>query len=202
MKIKSSMLILLLPLLSLICQAQGLNDKTLMTVAGKAVPAGEFIRMFNKSNDPGNPSDIDEYLRQYIVFKMKVADAVQEGYDTTRAFKNEFNGYRNQLAQNYLTDTQVKEKLLKKTFERSRTEINAWHILVNCPSEAKPEDTLAAWQKASDIKERIIKGESFEHVARATSDDPSVKMNGGNLGYFTVFKMQRTGSGKVQYQIL
>ncbi len=189
MKVMSSMAILLLPLLPLICQAQGPDDKTLMTVAGKVVPAGEFIRMYNKSREPEKNSDIDEYLQQYIVFKLKVADAVQEGYDTTRAFKNEFNGYRNQLAQNYLTDNQAREKLLKKTYERSQTEINAWHILVNYPPEAKPEDTLAAWQKASDIRERIIKGEPFEHVARGTSDDPSVKINGGNLGYFTVFQM-------------
>ncbi len=189
MKVRSSMLILIQSLLPVVCQAQGLNDKTLMTTAGKAVPAGEFIRMFNKSSEPGNPSDVDDYLQQYIVFKLKVADAVQEGYDTTKAFRNELNGYRNQLAQNYLTDNQVKEKLLQKTYKRSLTEINAWHILVNCAPEAKPEDTLAAWQKAADVKERIIKGEPFEQVARGTSDDPSVKINGGNLGYFTVFQM-------------
>ena len=53
-----------------------------------------------------------------------------KGYDTTRAFRNELNGYRNQLAQNYLTDTQTKEKLLQKTYQRSLTEINAWHILI------------------------------------------------------------------------
>ena len=53
-----------------------------------------------------------------------------EGYDTTRSFRNELNGYRNQLAENYLTDTQTKEKLLQKAYQRSLTEINAWHILI------------------------------------------------------------------------
>jgi peptidyl-prolyl cis-trans isomerase SurA len=170
-------------------RAQELNDKILMTVAGKDIPAGEFIRMFKKSQEPGKLSDVDEYLQQFIVFKLKVADAIQEGYDTTLAFRNEFKGYRNQLAQNYLTDTEAKEKLLQKAYKRSLTEINAWHILVACSADAKSEDTLAAWQKAMDIKERITKGESFEVVARGTSDDPSVKINGGNLGYFTVFQM-------------
>ena len=188
MKARSSVLLLSL-LLPWLCQAQGLNDRTLMTVAGRDVPAGEFIRMYKKSLEPGTSSDIDGYLQQYILFKLKVADAMQEGYDTTRAFRNEFNGYRNQLAQSYLTDNDAKEKLLQKTYQRSQTEINAWHILVNCPAEAKPEDTLNAWNKAADIKERIIKGEQFEQVARAASDDPSVKINGGNLGYFTVFQM-------------
>ena len=57
------------------------------------------------------------------------------------------------------------------------------------PQDASPEDTLKAWQKAIDIRERIIKGEPFESVARGTSDDKSVKINGGNLGYFSVFQM-------------
>ena len=33
----------------------------------------------------------------------------------------------------------------------------------------------------------LLTGEPFEQVARGTSDDPSVRINGGNLGYFTVF---------------
>jgi peptidyl-prolyl cis-trans isomerase SurA len=160
-----------------------------MTIGGDKIQAGEFIRMYKKSIEPGKPLDIDNYLQQFIVFKLKVSDAVAQGYDTTKAFVNELNGYRNQLAQNYLTDIQTKEKLLSKTYQRSLTEINAWHILIGLASDASAEDSIKAWQKASDVRERIIKGEPFERVARAASDDQSVKINGGNLGYFTVFQM-------------
>ncbi|MGD0341706.1 MAG: peptidylprolyl isomerase [Bacteroidales bacterium] len=189
MKVRE-LLLILFSLVNAACSAQPLSDQVLMKVDGKDVTAGEFTRMYLKSIDPGkNPGDIDDYLKQFIIFKLKVADAIHEGIDTTKAFRNELNGYRNQLAQNYLTDSQVKEKLLQKTYQRSLIEINAWHILVSCPESAKPEDTLSAWQKASAIRERILMGESFEEVARGTSDDPSVKVNGGNLGYFTVFQM-------------
>ena len=189
MTIRQSFLIILVYLFPAICQGQDLNDKTFMTVDGKNIQAGEFIRMYNKSREPGKTLDVDSYLRQFTVFKLKVAEALNEGYDTTRSFRNELNGYRNQLAQNYLTDTQTKEKLLQKAFQRSLTEINAWHILIALPGDAPPEDTLKAWQKAADIRERIIMGEPFESVARGTSDDKSVKINGGNLGYFSVFQM-------------
>jgi peptidyl-prolyl cis-trans isomerase SurA len=172
-----------------VCQAQDLNSKILMTVEGNKIQAGEFIRMYNKSTEPGKPLDIDSYLQQFKVFKLKVADALSEGYDTTLSFRNEFSGYRNQLAGNYLTDAQTKEKLLQKAYQRSLTEINAWHILVALPQNASPDDTLKAWQKASGIRERILKGENFENVARGTSDDKSVMTNGGNLGYFSVFQM-------------
>lgn len=173
----------------LISRAQDLPDKILMTVEGRDVEAGEFQRMYKKSIEPGTTSDIDTYLQQFTLYKLKVADAIKEGYDTTQAFVNELKGYRNQLAENYLTDTEIKEELIRKAYQRSLTEINAWHTLIAVPSQVSGSDTLPFWQKASDIRERIMTGESFEQVARATSDDQSVKMNGGNLGYFTGFQM-------------
>jgi peptidyl-prolyl cis-trans isomerase SurA len=189
MKLRPSLLISMFLLWTAICQAQDLNNKILMTVGGNKIEAGEFMRMYKKSIEPGKLPDVDSFLKQFIVFKLKVSDALAQGYDTTKAFKTELSGYRNQLAQNYLTDNDAKEKLLLKTYQRSLTEINAWHILVALAPEASPEDSIKAWRKASDIRERIIKGESFETVARASSDDISVKINGGNLGYFTVFQM-------------
>lgn len=169
--------------------AQSINDRILLTVDGRKTEAGEFIRMYSKSIEPGKTLTVDDYLKQFILFKLKVADAIREGYDTTRAFRTELNGYRNQLSQNYLTDTQTREKLLKSAYERSLTEVNARHILIGLKPNPTPEDTLWAWKKAVDLKERIVKGEPFEQVARSSSDDKSVLTNGGNLGYFTVFQM-------------
>ena len=62
-------------------QAQDLNNKILMTVGGSKIQAGEFIRMYKKSIEPGKPLDVDSYLQQFTIFKLKVADAVTLGYD-------------------------------------------------------------------------------------------------------------------------
>lgn len=189
MKISLYSFLILAILMPGICYGQTLENKILMTVGGSKITAGEFLRMYKKSQEPGKNIDVDQYLQQFITFKLKVADAVKEGYDTTSSFKNELNGYRNQLAQYYLTDNKVKEELLKKSYDRSLTEINAWHILVAMPQNPSAADTMTAWQKASDIRTRILTGESFEDVARSTSDDQSVKFNGGNLGYISAFQM-------------
>jgi peptidyl-prolyl cis-trans isomerase SurA len=189
MKFRQALIIILSLLIKGTSYSQNLNDKTLLTIAGIRVSAGEFIRMYNKSYDTASSKDLDNYLIQFVNFRLKVADAISEGLDTTKAFKTELQGYRNQLAQNYLTDNEAKEKLLKQAYQRYLTEINGWHILINCPPEASPDDTLKAWKKARNIRERIVQGEPFEQVARSTSDDQSVKVNGGNLGYFTVFQM-------------
>src|SRR5450759_3975405 len=77
MKIRSSLLIIMIFLFPVICQAQNLNNKVLMTVGGSKIQSGEFIRMYKKSLEPGKSLDIDGYLQQYIVFKLKVADALK-----------------------------------------------------------------------------------------------------------------------------
>ncbi len=189
MKIRLSQLIILIIAMPVICQAQDLNSMSLMTVAGKSIEAGEFIRMYLKNMDPEKKLPVDEYVNQYALFKMKVADAISEGFDSTTSFRNELDGYRNQLAQNYLTDTQTREELLRKAYQRSLKEINTWHILVALQQNASPGDTLKAWKKANEIRARILNGEPFEMVARSTSDDQSAKINGGNLGYITVFQL-------------
>jgi peptidyl-prolyl cis-trans isomerase SurA len=189
MKIRSILTFLLLILSQVFCFAQVSDEKVLMTVDGRKVEVGEFIRMYNKSLDPSYKADLNDYLEQFVAFKLKVADAIEQGYDTTKAYRDELNGYRNQLVQSYLTDPDIKENLLRKAYQRSLSEVNASHILISCAPDASPEDTLKAYKKAIDIRERIIKGEAFEQVAKATSDDKSVLINNGNLGYFTVFQM-------------
>jgi peptidyl-prolyl cis-trans isomerase SurA len=181
--------IIILVVLPLLGYAQDLNKRVLLTVAGKEIQAGEFIRMYKKSLEPEKPLSPSEYLQQFIIFKLKVADALSQGTDTTKAFKSEFNGYRNQLAQNYLTDPDIKERMLLDAYNRSLIEIKAWHLLLMAKADASPADTLKAFQKATAARERIIAGEPFEEVAKSVSEDPSAKMNGGNLGYFTVFQM-------------
>jgi len=176
-------------ILSTVCQAQKLDNRVLMTVAGREVEAGEFIRMYNKSPEPGGNADLDKFIRQFIEFKLKVAEALAEGYDTTKEFINELDGYRKQLAQSYLTDNDIKDKMLQEAYKRSLTEIKASHILIACPAGAPPADTLKAFKKALSLRQRILDGESFENVAMEASDDKSIRLNHGNLGYFSVFQM-------------
>jgi peptidyl-prolyl cis-trans isomerase SurA len=189
MKIRSIFRIIIIFSTWINCQAQNIDKEILMTVEGRKVEAGEFIRMYNKSPEEGAKTNVDTFLRQFINFKLKVADAISEGYDTTRKFRDELAGYRTQLAQGYLTDNDIKDKMLQEAFRRSQIEVKASHILISCPPNASTEDTLKAFDRALEIRNRILNGEPFEKVADEVSDDRSVRMFHGNLGYFTVFQM-------------
>ncbi len=178
-------------LISISAGAQDYKDDILMTIGNKKITAGEFERIYRKNNDESmaQKQSVDEYLDMFINFKLKVIEAENRGMDTTKAFLDEYNSYREQLARPYLSDPEAVNRFAHQAYERMKKEIHASHILVSLDPEASPEDTLYAWNKIMEIRQRILNGEDFDKVARATSDDPSAKRNGGDLGWFTVFRM-------------
>ncbi|HDZ41138.1 MAG TPA: hypothetical protein ENH59_05615 [Bacteroidetes bacterium] len=159
----------------------------LLRVNDRSVSADEFKWLYLKNNTGEHYSDIEEYLELYINLRLKVEAAEDAGIHERPSFKAELEGYRKQLSKNYLTDHELKDRLIEKAYERYKTEIYAMHILIRCPADAPPDDTLQAYKRALNIRQRLRLGEPFESVAKGASDDPTANINGGNLGYFTVF---------------
>jgi peptidyl-prolyl cis-trans isomerase SurA len=171
---------------------QNLDSEVILTIGNDVVTRNEFERIFKKNNqmvEASSQKTVDEYLDLFINYKLKVAEAKSQGLDKKEAFIKELDGYRKQLSQPYLIDQESERKLQEEAYQRMRYEVSASHILIAVPEKATPADTLAIYNKVLKMRERIIKGESFEDVARGTSDDPSVKRNSGFLGYFTAFQM-------------
>jgi len=171
---------------------QELNDEVLLTIDNKEISKEEFQRIYNKNKtnvSTGEVTSVEEYLELFINFKLKVIEAEKEGFDTLKSFINEFEGYKKQLASPYLVDKETYQKVIDEAYERMQYEVRASHILIRLSADALPEDTLEAYEKAMEIRKRIMLGEPFERVAKGSSADPSVKNNGGDLGYFTVFQM-------------
>ena len=170
------------------------SSPVLMTVGNTKVTVAEFENVYHKNNTKettGDAKSLNDYVDLFVNFKLKVKEAEEMGLDTSKAFKEELGGYRKQLAQPYLTDKDVNEKLLKETYDRLQEDVHASHILVKVSENALPKDTLEAYNKILKIRARIIKGENFNKVAseKGISDDPSAKDNGGDLGFFTALQM-------------
>ena len=167
-------------------------DPILMTVGGDPVTKGEFESIYRKNNQKDTKSDrkaLEEYLELFTNFKLKVKAAKDAGKDTVKAFQNELKGYRKQLAQPYLTDKDVNDKLINEAYERMKKDVRASHILIKLGSDPSPKDTLIAFNKIMGLRNRVLKGEDFGVLAAANSDDPSAKQNAGDLGYFTSMMM-------------
>lgn len=190
-----------------------LADAPIIMLGKAMVPSSEFAYVYKKNNEKASDAytekSVREYLELYANFKLKVMDAQRLGEDTLTSYVKELETYRKQLAQPYLTEKSVTDKLIKEAFARQNEEVNASHILITCGPDADRQDTLKAYNKAMDLRKRVLAGESFEALAKANSNDPSAKENNGKLGYFTSLQMvypfedaaYKLGIGKVSMPV-
>lgn len=177
---------------SFFAAGQSNPKEVLFTIDNKPYYTDEFVRVYNKNLDlvkDESQKDLNQYLELFLGYKLKVTKANKVGLQNGVQYQAELKNYRTQLSKNYTTDSKVTTELVEEGYSRMKKEINASHILILADENAAPADTLAAYKKAVDIRQRIINGEDFGKLAKEFSQDPSAKDNEGNLGYFTSFRM-------------
>lgn len=179
------------------------NNDILVKVGNENITKGEFVNAYQKNNNlsAASEQDLREYLNLFINYRMKVQEAESMKLDTSEAFQRELASYKNQSSQQYLVDTEISEQLLNEAFERAKTQVRASHILIQCSPTASPKDTLAAYHRIMQIRDRIVKGLDFNKAAEMYSEDPSARDyvnpqsnrlqhgNQGELGFFSVLDM-------------
>jgi len=138
-------------------------------VANTVNPSDADLQAFFKSNASRYAAADPETRKiQYISFGIddlpggvpKVTDAQVQAY---------YNAH--------LADYQVKDQ------------VKARHILISVPEGADAKTDAAAKAKAQGILDQLHHGADFAALAKANSDDPGSKDNGGELGFFQRGKM-------------
>jgi len=178
--------------LALALEVSAQSDQVILNIAGDNITRSEFEKVFRKNNTKESSftkQDVNDYLELFINYKLKVKEALEMKMDTVSSFQSELAGYRKQLAQPYLADKSVTDSLLHEAYDRMKKEVRAAHILVKCPLDAFPKDTIEAYNKAMKIRSDVMKGADFTTLAKEVSADPTAKDNGGDLGYFTALMM-------------
>ncbi len=177
--------------LVLSCMAAGLVTsgyaQALFTYGPNSVTKDEFLRVYKKNSINKKPDmsekELKSYLDLYSLFRMKVAEAEKQRLDTIPSIDKELTNYRKQLAKNYLTDDQITNKLIREAYDRMKENVRVAHILVSCPPGT---DTAAPRRKIDSIYNLIeTKGQTFEAMAMALSDDRGSKDKGGEIGYIS-----------------
>jgi len=165
------------------------NEEVLFTVNNTEVTTNEFSRVYNKNIDlvqDEKQKDVDEYLKLYVNYKLKLEEAYALGLDKDKKYKNELESYRRQLAKKYLTDTKINDKLLEEAYERTVNEVNVNHILVRVDENASPADSIKAYNQVLEYRNKALKGD-FASIMKASHNGKTIF--GESLGYFNAFKM-------------
>lgn len=200
-KIFAIVIISLLTSHSSLSQAQ---DPVIMEVGGKKIHQTEFMHDFMQSVGDNllkkghvtaqeKRAALDEYVELYANFQAKLQDAAAMGLDTAPDMLRELEHYRADLAAPYLIDSALLSSILHEAYERNRYALHVAHILVRVRFDAEPEDTLAAYQRALELRQRVVGGEDFFNVAieeaRRNNPRAQVNPNEGELNYFSSFDM-------------
>lgn len=160
----------------------GQKDEVLFTVNKTPVTVSEFKYIYEKSNNKNadySEKSLQESLDLYTRFKLKVAKARDLKMDTLPSLRSELDSYKRQLADSYLMDKEINEKLAKELYDRMQTDARVAHLFI----AAGTDDTIKPLLKINEIKVRLNKGDKFEDLVKLYSEDESSKKNGGDLGF-------------------
>ncbi len=101
--------------------------------------------------------------------------------------------YKRQILRNRVIAREISSKIniseesLKTEYEKSGSGeelVRARHILILVSKNASDDKVSLALKKINDLRNRVLEGESFVKIADLYSEDPSVKTNHGDLGFF------------------
>lgn len=170
------------------CSLFAQKDPVLFSVNGNPVNVSEFKYIYEKSNTSKadySEKSLKESLDLYVNFKMKVAKARELRMDTIPSLVAELDGYKKMLADSYLIDKEITEKLAKQYFNRSQWDVRVSHIFIAAGPDDLPTDTLKAYQKVLEIEQKLKAGAKFEDLEPIYNEDTYSKPAHGDLGWMT-----------------
>ncbi|MBD5209144.1 MAG: hypothetical protein HDS80_04265 [Bacteroidales bacterium] len=160
------------------------KDPVIMTINGVDVPKSEFEYLYHKNSQQQLKSQpIEEYAEMFKIYKLKVADALANKVDTLASFKRDMQTYRNDLAQPYLADSVLINKLVDEAYRRNGEEVSFSHIMFQ--KSMDPEVNANVRNMADSVRKLLVNGGDFTSLAKQWSADRSVQTNGGNLGFIS-----------------
>jgi len=167
------------------------SDILVLQVGPQKINLDEYESFYTR-NSPGwetaqksTLAEREHFLDLLTNYELKLQDAYDRHLNGDSDIVDELRDYRRSLAKSYLIDKDITTPGIRELYRRKTEEIRAQHILLRLAPDAKPEDTLNAYNKAVNIIHQAMSGTSFDSLALHNSEDPSVKQNLGDVYYFT-----------------
>jgi len=173
---------------NLYAQKNDVSSVKVGEVGGIAVTYSELKRNFmdGSIDKTYTLSGLKDFLPSFLDYKAKVLEAKEAGYFDKPALKQENQLYAKQAAYSFWLNNKIKPTNFEIYFKRYQKEVNASHLLISVPEDAAPEDTLYAYNKLLEARDKWIKGESFETLNNQYSTKRRGRSMGGPLSWISV----------------
>ena len=163
----------------------------LFTYGNNVTNKEEFLRAYNK-NKPvtaDKEKSIREYLTLYTNFKLKVKAAKELRLDTLSQLKYDVQNFRDQIADNYLNDEPLLQKLVKEAADRSAKNIHILYFSVPVAEKATAADTLRAYNASKELYKQLITGGTNYAEIVTNISGKIAPANYSYAGYITAFSL-------------
>jgi peptidyl-prolyl cis-trans isomerase C len=148
---------------------------------------------------PMNPDQKQDYMIQFMTDMTLLTQAAEaKKVGEADDFKRKLEFARKKLLMEALLQSAAKDALTDAAMHQvydeavktmpAEEEVHARHILIRAP-QGDEKASEEAKKKIDAIVARLNKGEDFDKMAKETTEDPSGKANGGDLGWFTKEQM-------------
>ena len=135
-------------------------------------------------------AEVDRYRKQNGLSQIEFEELLERRQLTLTDFKV---GYLKRTRRTQVINREIRSQIsitdekLRELYDKGEgktVRVHARHILLVLKQDALPEEVQKVRQKLSGIKKQIESGKSFTEMADLYSQDPSVKQNHGDLGFF------------------
>lgn len=161
----------------------GAKDPVLMTVGGHDVKLSEFEYLYHKNNQQQlQPQSIDDYLKMFVDYKLKVADAEAARLDTSATFRAELDKYTAELAAPYMVDSTVYDRLVREAYANTHDDVDVSHIMMFVGRNKHDNDSIQ--QALAQLRQDILDGKiSWDDAVVKHSIDRGTNQRQGRMGW-------------------
>ncbi len=131
-------------------------------------------------------SDVEDFLPTYLNYRAKIQFAEDQGIMADPELVSELELYGKQASYSYWLENRIKETEFEKYYNRASTEIKSEHLLIAVSPDASPEDTLEAYNKLIEARNKFLNGSTIEELNPDYSSVQNGRSMGGDLPWFSI----------------
>lgn len=167
-----------------------LRDQVIEQLIDEALLDSQADELGITLSDDELNDEVDYFRKQRKLSPTEFEELLEAKQTNLAEFKRSFSRQiiRNRvIAQEVKAMIRISDEELKKRYDKAestKSKIKARHILRRIPSGASKSEINKVKEKVIWIKNQIKSGQSFTKMADSYSEDPSVKSNHGDLGFF------------------